>query len=732
MKFRNVKTIAFKELKAQFDGVTGYLLIGLFLGLLYYFFLKTFFINGQISLRSMFSLIPWLLIVFVPAITMGSIAGERDKQTIEYLITKPITAGELLWGKLLGTTKFVAVAVLLTLPLAYFINQIGPLDWGEVAAQYFGAILLGFCLCLIGIAVSSFFKSQIAAFLTTAALIFFISFLNSDVTATNLSPELASLLGRLSLIDRYSSIIRGVIQLNDAIYFVVFILLGWAIAYSNLVRIRFASVSESFSRSTIIIFSTGILILGIIYGAHFINGRLDLTQSRKYTLSNTTREVLNEEGNVTINVYSSANLPSQFKQSESELRNILSDYKNYSRGKLTLIYNDAKAKESDLIQKGIAPIQFNVVGQDQYEVKTGYLAVVISDEAGKNEEIINFVSNINNIEYELTTRIHKVKTNERPLIGVATGNGEKSFFEDYSLLRQYLENQYEFKSVYFNGIGVTDKKDENLSQYKLLVIPAPVTDYNQNAKDQIKAYVEAGGKLIYLVDGTIVNQQGLTATKSDPVATEFIRNMFGVTVNNDIVYDYERHLTTVVPTGSGGYVNAPYYFFTVLGLKNQSLPNMPENIITAWPSSLTSPDDSWKTLYTTSGKGGSMTEPFDITPQKELSRDNLSEKKIALVKQLDNGGTVVVIGSTFIFNNEVIQSTQENLILALSMFEDLAQTLKFSEIQSKNLTGYQFGDVTQKQKDLVDYSSPSVSVIILGVIGLQRIYRKRRLAKIYA
>src|SRR5690606_5212122 len=141
--------------------------------------------------------------------------------------------------------------------------------------------------------------------------------------------------------------------------------------------------------------------------------------------------------------------------------------------------------------------------------------------------------------------------NERPLIGVASGNGEKSFFGEYNILRQFLEGQYEFKSVYFNNNENSEAKDEDLSQFKLLVIPGPMNDYNDDAKQQIKSYVEAGGKLLYMADGTFVDQQNLSAQNNPPIHTDFLSGMFGVSVNQNIVYDYGKYLNTTIPTENG-------------------------------------------------------------------------------------------------------------------------------------------------------------------------------------
>src|SRR3990167_2326748 len=146
LNITNIKEIAIKELKSHFDHLSGYLLLAIFLSVLYFFFIRTFFLVGQASLRGMFGLLPWIFIVFIPAITMASFAKEEETQTIEYLLTKPITSLELILGKIFGSTIYVYSAILLTLPVAFLISKIGPLDSGETIAQYVGTLVLIFAL----------------------------------------------------------------------------------------------------------------------------------------------------------------------------------------------------------------------------------------------------------------------------------------------------------------------------------------------------------------------------------------------------------------------------------------------------------------------------------------------------------------------------------------------------------------------------------------------------------
>src|SRR3989344_1404595 len=125
MNLSKIQEITTKELKSYFDHAQGYLLLSILLAVLYFLFLRTFFIIGTASIRNLFQLLPWILTIFVPALTMSSIASEKDKQTLEYLITQPITPKDIINGKIFGAWIFSSIGILLTLPLAFLISTIG-------------------------------------------------------------------------------------------------------------------------------------------------------------------------------------------------------------------------------------------------------------------------------------------------------------------------------------------------------------------------------------------------------------------------------------------------------------------------------------------------------------------------------------------------------------------------------------------------------------------------------
>ena len=118
ISFKNIWTIAKKELRAYFDGPTAYVVLAVFLFLWEFLFFRDAFLVGDASLRNLFGVLPWLCIVLVPAITMATISQEKNEGTLEFLLTHPLRDLELILGKFVGATAFLGVALAFALPIA--------------------------------------------------------------------------------------------------------------------------------------------------------------------------------------------------------------------------------------------------------------------------------------------------------------------------------------------------------------------------------------------------------------------------------------------------------------------------------------------------------------------------------------------------------------------------------------------------------------------------------------
>ena len=105
---------------------------------------------------SMFSRLAWLEFaasaVMMPAITSGSITGEREKKTLELVLTTRMTPAEIILGKLLSALSGVAVLLLTGTPVFAAVLLFGGVRPRDLALLYLLILLTACFLCAAGCA----------------------------------------------------------------------------------------------------------------------------------------------------------------------------------------------------------------------------------------------------------------------------------------------------------------------------------------------------------------------------------------------------------------------------------------------------------------------------------------------------------------------------------------------------------------------------------------------------
>ena len=234
----NIWTICKREISAFFDSLVAYiLLIAYFviIGIWTWFAIADVFLSGQASLGPFFAISSGIFTLFVPAITMRSIAEEKRSGTLELLATKPVTDFQIVAGKWLACYLLVVISFVPTFVYYITVANIGPIDHGAVFGGYIGLMLLSGAFVSIGVLASSVTNNQIVALILGLVLsvFFFIMF---DLLATVLPTEVANVLTSLSFQTHFNQMSRGVISLVNVVYFGSLIVLGLVLPTLSLRR----------------------------------------------------------------------------------------------------------------------------------------------------------------------------------------------------------------------------------------------------------------------------------------------------------------------------------------------------------------------------------------------------------------------------------------------------------------------------------------------------------------
>lgn len=223
---RNVRFIFWRELGGYFATPVAYVFLVIFLVLAstFTFYLGNFFERGQADLQAFFSFHPWLYLFLIPAISMRLWSEERRAGTIELFLTLPITIGEAVLGKFLAAWAFVGIALALTFPIWITVNMLGEPDNGIIVAGYAGSLMMSAGYLAIGACVSAMTKSQVIAFVVSAAACFVFTVSGTPLVIAFFSgwapTAMVEAVAGLSFLTHYNAIMRGVIDIRDLIYFV--------------------------------------------------------------------------------------------------------------------------------------------------------------------------------------------------------------------------------------------------------------------------------------------------------------------------------------------------------------------------------------------------------------------------------------------------------------------------------------------------------------------------------
>ncbi|MBI3514210.1 MAG: ABC transporter permease [Proteobacteria bacterium] len=235
---RAISIIFRRELAAYFATPLAYVFIVVFLVLAgsLTFFLGSFFDRGQADLQPFFTFHPWLYLFLIPAIAMRLWAEERKTGTIELFLTLPVTTTQAVLGKFLAAWVFCGIALALTFPLWFTVNVLGSPDNGVILASYLGSWLMAGAFLAIGAAVSALTKNQVIAFVVAAVVCFVLTVSGSSVVLgffTGWAPQtVVDTVASFSFISHFTSVMRGVIDVKDMVYFlslIVFFLFANAV-----------------------------------------------------------------------------------------------------------------------------------------------------------------------------------------------------------------------------------------------------------------------------------------------------------------------------------------------------------------------------------------------------------------------------------------------------------------------------------------------------------------------
>lgn len=164
---------------------------------------------------------PWLYLLLTPVLSIQRGPEASGDDIRDFFNTLPLTTGERLIGKFLAAWSLVALVLLTSVPLALTVNYLTIADNFVIASQYFASWLLAGSYLAVGSFIGSMTHKRIMVFMLTLSLLLLASGLSSTLDALDHQAPvwLIDSLIALSPLLRFAAIDKGVMTLQDSLYF---------------------------------------------------------------------------------------------------------------------------------------------------------------------------------------------------------------------------------------------------------------------------------------------------------------------------------------------------------------------------------------------------------------------------------------------------------------------------------------------------------------------------------
>lgn len=322
-----------------------------------------------------------------------------------------------------------------------------------------------------------------------------------------------------------------------------------------------------------------------IFGNFFFH-RFDLTHDKRYTLSETSLNILkNAKEPLYIDVFLEGNFPPEFKRLQTETKQILDEFKAYNPNIIYQFVNplenpeEADAIMDSFVQRGLTPIKISVddKGKQSQEVVFPWAIATYKDKSTKLPLLKNklgatteqkVVSSVQHLEYAFADAFHKITTPKKKKIAVLKGNAELEDIFKADFLQSVREN-------YFIAPFPLDSVSQNpilfakaLKTFDLAIIAKPKQAFSDEQKQVLDQFIIHGGKALWLVETVNIDMESLNKTGTSfafpyDLGLNDLFFKYGFRINPLLIKDIQS-APIALATGNKGnetqYQNYPWFY----------------------------------------------------------------------------------------------------------------------------------------------------------------------------
>lgn len=715
---------------------------------LLFFITPGFFIEGQGSseIRTFFSLIPYLSIIVIPALTMDFTTSAEDSE-----IMLPISNLKLSVIKWAAAFIVYLCIIALTIPSILIVNAFGDINTPQVLSCYTGTILYGAAAISLSAFLAELFPSRISAFFVSAGVLFLCTVSDLLPLAITLPGFITDFLNEISFSWHFDSASKGIINTADIFFYVVLTVLFVILSAEH-------AQFQKKKQQPYIMFLWCAAALILLINTSLYCKRLDITEDRQFSVSEASSQTLDElVSPLEITYYLSSELERMYPQIKDVKAFLFSYARENSRVVLTITDPSEDGTESRLASLGIQSQQLQTSEANKTSFVTVYSSILI--EYDGNAAVIPFIISTATLEFDLTSRVKTLLQGAQDTVYILIGNG-LSLDSEYMYVAPWLESAgftvQQITADNLSELDVTRKRD-------VLLILGSAT-LSTNDVSAIENWIMKGNPAFmatapYTAD--IVSSWRVTPVQNDYLVQ--LLDYWGVVPNQALLLDlsnYRLRMMSSTDQNQSLYLNYPFWLVCLPQYANPShavterftafetywaspltVYGMADERITATPLVMTSPS-AWLQKPDEAKELPYVTDPF---VSENLTLDEATKGQYVLMASLEGelpgwystGRSepvrLIVSGDQY-FPSTVIENTNspENLDLLVDSLLWLSGKDDMLSLKNKgtmNATLWKITDSTAFAKaaslsNLVLFGAIPIIIILIALLFI--ILRKKR------
>ncbi|QNS41828.1 gliding motility-associated ABC transporter substrate-binding protein GldG [Chryseobacterium manosquense] len=320
------------------------------------------------------------------------------------------------------------------------------------------------------------------------------------------------------------------------------------------------------NKKNIIYSILALVLLAGVFG--IFSKRLDLTQEKRYTLSDSTIKILESvEKPLTVDVYLEGDFPASFRQLQNETKFMLEEFRKINpkidykfidpiktkmskdtlaaMGMQPSILPDMKdGKISEIVMFPFAAIKYNSYG-------TSIPLIINQTGIDASEQLTR---SIENLEYNFASNIKAITEEKKKNIGILINQDELGPEQFQGFMEMALENYNAGPIIPANEKELTLADVPKLKNMDALVIAKPRKPFTENEKVILDQYIMNGGKTLWMIDAvnaemdTLFQSKKIMAYPMDTNLTDFFFN-YGIRINPGLVKDMQKSALIRIVSG---------------------------------------------------------------------------------------------------------------------------------------------------------------------------------------